>query len=165
MKGTLIFLFLVLLLLVGTSIYKGKEVFYSGVSSTITEGKQLLFLFLIIIVISGFSKTLIPDNLIQNWLGEASGMKGIIIAWIAGILSPGGSMVGLPLIAVLYKAGAGLAVLMTFATSLALLSAVKIPLEIAIYGIKLTVIRLSLSLFLPLLVGLFTHLLVNLKTN
>jgi hypothetical protein len=60
----------------------------------------------------------------------------------------------LPLIAVLYNAGAGISVLITYSTSFATLSLLKVPLEVGFYGWRLTGLRLSVSLVLPIIAGL-----------
>lgn len=67
----------------------------------------------------------------------------------------------MPLVAVLHKAGAGLAVIMTFLTSLATLSILKLPIEIGFYGWRLTILRFAVSLTLPLIAGFLTHAIVQ----
>ena len=81
---------------------------------------------------------------------------------MAGILTPGGSIIGLPLVATMYKAGVGVSVLVTYATSFVLLSVLRIPLEVGFYGWRLTGIRVAVSLFLPLVAGVTTQLLLPL---
>ena len=79
------------------------------------------------------------------------------MAWIAGIVTPIAGVFGMPLVAALYKAGAGLPVIMTYLTSLATLSLIKVPVEVGFYGWKLTLLRFAVSLVLPLVAGLLTH--------
>ena len=76
-------------------------------------------------------------------------------------MTPGGSIVGLPLIAGLYKTGVGTAVLMIYATSLATLSILRIPIEAGFYGWKLTMLRVGVSLLLPLIAGGLTLIVVQ----
>ena len=63
-------------------------------------------------------------------------------------------MMSLPLAAGLYKAGVGVRVLVTYLTSLALLSIIRIPLEVGFLGWRLTLIRVAASALLPPLAGL-----------
>ena len=58
--------------------------------------------------IAGLVQVLIPQGLVLRWLGEKSGFKGILIGCIAGGLTPGGPYVSFPIVASLYKAGAGI---------------------------------------------------------
>lgn len=81
------------------------------------------------------------------------------------VLTPGGSIIGLPIAAVLYKTGVGLGALMTYLTSLATLSRLRIPLEIGFYGWRLTGVRIAVSLILPLIAGGLTqHAIVLLRS-
>ena len=51
------------------------------------------------------------------------------------------------------RSGAGVGVLVTYVTSMSLLSFVRVPLELGTYGTRLTVLRVMSSLVLPLLAG------------
>lgn len=110
------------------------------------------------VILAAFAETLIPKGFIDNWLSNESGFKGILLAWGAGIVTPGAGIVGMPLVASLYKAGAGLPVIMTYLTSLATLSFIKMPIEAGFYGWKITFLRVGISLILPLIAGGLTHL-------
>ena len=93
-----------------------------------------------------------------RWLRIGSQIQrvgvAIGLAWLAArILTPGGSIIGMPLIAALYKAGVGVSILMTYAVSMATLSLMRIPLEVGFYGWRLTGIRVAVSLVLRSLPG------------
>lgn len=148
--GTLI---VVLLLLMGLAVHKGNGAFQQGMKTSVVQGGKFLPILLLAFLIMGFTEVLLPKEFVQKWLTDASGWKGIGIAWLAGALTPAGSLVGLPIAAGLHKAGAGLGVLMTYLTSLAVLSMIRIPLEIGIYGLKLTLLRIGVSFFLPPIAG------------
>lgn len=125
------------------------------------SGKQLMSfapIIIIAVILAAFAETLMPQDFVKNWLSEESGFRGILLAWGAGIITPGGGIVGMPLVASLYRSGAGLPVLMTYLTSLATLSFLKIPIEASFYGWKITFIRIGVSLLLPLIAGGLTHL-------
>ena len=113
-------------------------------------------------LVAGFAETLMPQDFIERWLSDSSGWRGLGIAWLAGILTPGGSIIGMPLIAVLYKAGVGISVLMTYATSMVLLSVMRIPIEVGFYGWRLTGLRIAVSLILPFIAGILTQLMLPL---
>lgn len=129
-----------------------------------TSLQQLLrFLPMLVVamLVAGFTETLLPQELVETWLSDSAGWRGIGLAWIAGVITPGGSIIGLPLIAALYQAGVGLAVLMTYATSFATLSLLRVPLEVGFYGWRITGIRVLVSLLLPLIAGGTTLLLAS----
>ena len=153
MKFTIISMAVVLLLLVGLSLLKGVETFKLGLSTAGTQLLKFLPILMVAILLAGFTEALLPAEIVEGWLSDASGWRGIGIAWLAGILTPGGSIVGLPLVVALYSAGAGISVVMTYLTSLALLSLVRIPLEVGFYGGRLTALRIAAVLILPPIAG------------
>lgn len=161
MKATAIGMFVVLAILVGISLWQGNGAFKAGVSVSSRQLVGFLPILIIAVLLAGFTEALLPKQFVESWLSETSGWRGIGIAWVAGILTPGGSIVGLPIIASLYKTGVGTAVLMTYATSLATLSILRIPLEAGFYGWRLTALRVGVSLFLPLVAGGLTMLATN----
>ncbi len=162
MKATAITMGLALAALMLFAVFQGNGTFRAGLTAS---GRQLvgfLPILVIAVMLAGFVDILLPRNLVDNWLSDAAGWRGLFVAWIAGIVTPGGSIVGLPLIAGLYKSGAGIAVLMTYATSLATLSFLRIPLEVGFYGWRLTALRIAVSLVLPFIAGGSTLLLIRL---
>jgi len=161
MKSALI---VMLLLAAGLAAYAFTRHDGSLVTGLRSGGKQFLIFLPVIFaacVIMGLTQTLLPQRLVETWLSDASGFRGIGVAWIAGALTPGGSLVGMPLVAGLFKAGVGASVLVTYLSSLALLSLVRVPLEISLIGGRLTAIRVVATLLLPPVAGLLTRLIVG----
>lgn len=118
---------------------------------------QLLPILVIVFLLTGFVEVLLPRDTVAGWLSDASGWRGLGVAWIAGALTPGGGPIGLPLAAALMRAGAGLGVLVTYLTSMSLLSFVRVPMEIGIYGTRLTLFRIAGSALLPFAAGLIAQ--------
>jgi uncharacterized membrane protein YraQ (UPF0718 family) len=114
---------------------------------------QLVPLLAVVFLLAGFAEVLLPRATVAAWLSDAAGVRGLVIAWVAGALTPGGGPVGLPLAAALMRAGAGVGVLVTYVTSMSLLSFVRVPLELGTYGIRLTLLRVVSSVALPLIAG------------
>tara|TARA_R110002072_G_scaffold294662_1_gene464959 strand:- start:1610 stop:2104 length:495 start_codon:yes stop_codon:yes gene_type:complete len=162
MKSTALFMAAALLILMGLALAQGGGTFREGMA---TSGRQLirfLPILIIAVLLAGFMETLLPQRIVDNLLSDTAGFKGIVIAWFAGIITPGGSIVGMPIIAGLYRAGVGTAVLMTYATSLATLSLMRVPIEAGFYGWRLTALRIGVSLGLPFIAGGLTLLFVRL---
>lgn len=160
MKSTAVAMFVVLIALAGLALYQGTDTFLLGVRTSTHQLLGFLPVLVIALFMAGFAEVLLPPNLVENWLSDSSGWRGIVIAWIAGILTPGGSIIGLPIVATLYKAGVGISILMTYATSFALLSMLRIPLEVGFLGWRLAGLRVLVSLLLPLVAGFTTQLLL-----
>ncbi|MCB9762782.1 MAG: permease [Alphaproteobacteria bacterium] len=157
MRAVLILLGVVLGALVVIAALKGGDTLNLAMRST---GRQLLGFAPIIVVaiaIAGFAEVLMPQELVERWLSDAAGWRGIAIAWAAGCLTPAGSIVGLPLVAALYRAGVGVGVLVTYVTSFTLLAMIRVPMEVGFIGWRLASLRVVCSLFLPPIAGLLAR--------
>ena len=109
----------------------------------------LLFAFLL----AGLVQTLVTRELITRWLGAESGWRGIALACIGGALMPGGPYVYFPIAAAIFKAGANLGVLIAFVTAKNLWAVSRLPLEFAVLGPRVTIVRRAVTLILPPLLG------------
>lgn len=157
MKWALALMVLMTAALIGAAAYKGDGALQQGFREAGTQGIKILPVLVLAFLMMGFIDVLLPREVVQKWLTDAAGWKGLTIGWLAGILTPGGSIIGMPLAAGLMKAGVSPAVLVTYLTSLALLSSIRMPLEIGFYGWRLMVIRVLASLILPFVAGLTTR--------
>lgn len=102
---------------------------------------------------------LLPEAWVAALLGPDSGLVGIGIAVLVGLVLPGGPMVSLPLAMALAAAGAGPATLVTLITAWALLAVNRIMLfEAPVLGWRFALHRLTVGLPLPLLAGALTGL-------
>lgn len=162
MRTTALALFALLALLMVLALLQGSSTFSQAWRASLQQLVRFLPILVIAMLVAGFTETLLPEGLVEEWLSDSAGWRGIALAWLAGIITPGGSIIGLPLIAALYQAGVGLAVLMTYATSFATLSLLRVPLEVGFYGWRITGIRVLVSLVLPFVAGGLTLLLVPL---
>jgi len=105
-------------------------------------------------VLAGFVQVLLPKELIIKWVGAKSGMRGILIASSVGMITPGGPMLSFPLVAALFKVGAGYGPLVAYLTSWEILNIYRAAIwDIPFMGIKFTGLRFFVSLSLPVLAG------------
>src|SRR5687767_1117826 len=104
----------------------GAACFWRGGSVLVSEGLraggrgalQLVPLLGIVFLLAGFVEVLMPRDVVAAWLSDAAGLRGLLVAWVLGALTPGGGPVGLPLAAALMRAGAGNGVLVTYVASM-----------------------------------------------
>ncbi|MDX1614587.1 MAG: permease [Candidatus Promineifilaceae bacterium] len=143
------------LALVAIASFQGKETLTLGLRGSWDALLRFLPLLLGIFIIIGFSDILLPKELIAQWLGGESGLKGIFIASGLGAITPGGPFVSYPLVATVYEAGAGIGPVVAFVTAWSLWAVSRLPLELAIVGPRVTAIRLASTLLFPPLAGLF----------
>ena len=112
-------------------------------------------------VIVGYVKVLAPQELVRSWIGPESGLRGVLIGSVAGMLLPGGPYVVFPLIAALFQTGAGLGPTLAMITSWSSLALLTVSFELPFLGWRFTIIRLGLGLLLPPLIGLVGSLLFS----
>jgi hypothetical protein len=70
---------------------------------------------------AGLIVVVVPPSLIGAAIGDESGMRGLLIATIAGILTPGGPFLQFPLVAALAKGGAAPGPLAAYLTAWSLI--------------------------------------------
>ncbi len=106
------------------------------------------------LLISGFIQVLVPHDLVERWLGQSSGIKGLFVATGVGALTPGGPMLAFPLVIVLRNAGASAACLVTFLTAWATLGFHRILMwELPLIGPNFAAVRYIASIPLPFVAG------------
>jgi uncharacterized membrane protein YraQ (UPF0718 family) len=110
-------------------------------------------------LIAGLTQALVTRDVVTRWLGAESGWRGIALACLAGALIPGGPYVYYPIAAAFLAAGASLGALVAFVTAKNLWSVTRLPLEFALLGPHLTVIRFAVTLILPPLLGILAEVL------
>ena len=130
------------------------------------DGGVLLYRYGPLIVVSflaaGFVDALIPREWVRDTLGHDSGLRGILIAAGAGIVTPAGPFVSMPIAAVMVRSGASAATVVAFLSAWALLSLHRlIAWEVPILGWRFALLRYAVCLLLPVLAGLLTRLLVR----
>jgi uncharacterized membrane protein YraQ (UPF0718 family) len=140
------------LLLVG--YYRGEGQHMVGVKSALTMIVEMLPLLVFAFIVAGMVQVLLPRELLSQWVGVESGMRGIIIGTVAGALSPGGPFVNLPLAAGLLRAGVSVGTMVAFLTGWSLWAIARLPMEVGILGWKFTFIRVASTFFFPPIAGL-----------
>jgi uncharacterized membrane protein YraQ (UPF0718 family) len=153
------FLIAVALFILASLKGEGKNV--AGLKSAWEMTWQILPLFLFAFVTAGLVQVLIPREVIAEWVGDESGIRGILIGTLAGAFTPGGPYVSLPVAAGLLKAGAGMGTMVAFLASWSLIAVSRLPLQIGIMGWRFTLIQLVSVMIFPPIAGLIANLLVK----
>lgn len=157
MRASLLLLLALALGLGAWALLRGGGTFQAGLRQGGLQLLRILPILLLAFLIAGYLEVLLPEGFVESWLSDGSGWRGILVAWVAGILTPGGSIIGMPLAAGLYSSGVGIGVLVTYLTSLALLSVLRLPIEVGFLGPRLTALRFAACLLLPPLAGLLAR--------
>ena len=146
----------------GLAYHRGDGTHMQGLKDGGNMLVQLAPLLIFAFVIAGTLPLIIPRELIAQWIGAESGVKGIFIGSVVGGLLPGGPAVSLPILAGFLHVGAGVGTLVAMITGWSLLAFSRLPLEVGIMGWKFTLIRLACTFLLAPLAGmiaqrLFSH--------
>lgn len=111
---------------------------------------------------AGLATVLVPEAWMRAALGRESGLRGILIATGAGVLTPAGPFVAMPLAAVMLRSGAAAGPVVAFLTSWSLLALHRfVAWEIPLVGPGVATLRFTLSLAVPVILGLAVRALVD----
>jgi uncharacterized membrane protein YraQ (UPF0718 family) len=111
-------------------------------------------------IMTGMLQVLISPEWIHRMLGEGSGQRGIFVGFVAGVLTPGGPMVGYPIMAAFYQSGAAVPALVSYITAWSLFGIQRIfAWELPFMGLRFTLARVLPTLVFPILAGYLVHFL------
>lgn len=116
-------------------------------------GRRTAVLLVLAFLIVGYVNVLAPQRLVQAWIGPGSGLRGLVLGEIIGMILPGGPYVVFPLIATLYAAGAGIGPAVAMIVSWTMLGLVSVSFELSFMGWRFTAVRWGLGLVFPVFVG------------
>jgi len=115
---------------------------------------KILPAFLTMIILVSIVLFLIPDEVISKYLGGSNKFVGVIFASLFGSITLMPGFIAFPLAGILLKEGVAYMVLAAFTTTLMMVGILTAPIEKAYFGMRVTVIRNVMGLFIALLVTL-----------
>src|SRR5260370_29311772 len=96
----------------------------------------------------------VPQEVVSRYFGQQSGLRALLIATVAGVLTPGGPMVSVPLMVALAHSGAALPPLVAYMTAWSLFGMQRIiAWEAPLMGWKFVAVRVVPSLAFPVVAG------------
>jgi uncharacterized protein len=114
-------------------------------------------------LIAGLFDVLVSPAQITAWLGTESSMRGILVAWMAGLVIPGGPYLLFPIAASLWKTGVSPGALIALITAKTLVSPIRIlTYEAPLLGWRLTIARCVPALLVPPIMGILGQWIFNL---
>jgi uncharacterized protein len=106
------------------------------------------------LILAGMLQVLVPQETVSRYLGREGGFRAILIAAVAGVLTPGGPMVTVPFLVALANSGAAMAPLVAYMTSWSLFGMQRIiAWEAPLMGWHFVLVRVIPSLAFPVLAG------------
>ena len=113
---------------------------------------NILPAFLTMIILVSIILFLIPDEVISNYLAGSNKFIGVIFASFFGSITLMPGFIAFPLSGILLEKGVAYMVLAAFTTTLMMVGILTAPIEKAYFGMKVTIIRNVMSLFIALIV-------------
>jgi uncharacterized membrane protein YraQ (UPF0718 family) len=103
-------------------------------------------------------QVLLPREKVARWLGDRAGLRGILLATGAGMVTPGGPMTSFPVVNALHEAGTGRGALVAYLTSWSTQGFQRMLMwELPLMGIEFAAFRFVVSLPLPIVAGLVSR--------
>lgn len=110
------------------------------------------------LLIAGLAQVLIPRETVSRWLGEEAGMRGLVIAEVAGALTPGGPFGSFPMVYALAKVGADIGVLVCYLTSWTTLGLLRVLVwELPFLGYQFALLRFVICIPMGIAAGLMAR--------
>lgn len=149
-----IFIFLLAGVLAAVAMSRGDAAARAGFMRAAQQLVVLVPRMLLALIAAGFMVMLIPTELIARYLGEDSGVTGILIGTVAGLFVPSGGVVAFALAAAFVTRGASVPALVAFLTGWSVFAAHRVVIfEIPLLGARFARLRLMSVVILPPLAG------------
>lgn len=132
-----------------------------GPSVVVDEASQGLGMILMIVpmilgglLVGALVQKLVPPQKISRLLGHSSGWRGLTIATLGGMFTPGGPFASFPLVLAIYRAGADVGTTVAYVTAWSMVGINRLIVwELPFLSGELSLTRLAVSLPLPFLAG------------
>jgi uncharacterized membrane protein YraQ (UPF0718 family) len=125
-----------------------------GLGATVALIIEIIPRMIAAFTLAGLIQAVVPQDVIVRWMGQGSGLKGILVGMLLGGVTPGGPMTHFPVVASLYKIGIGVGPLVSYLTAWSLFGLQRVIMwEIPFLGPKIVAVRIAVSLLFPLFAG------------
>jgi uncharacterized membrane protein YraQ (UPF0718 family) len=114
---------------------------------------EILPILIAAFVVVGLIPAIIPKDAILKWVSEGAGTKGILIGSAAGGFMTGPPYAVFPIIAGIYKQGAGIGAMVALITSWSTWQLARLPLVVALFGSKFTIVWIASVIILAPIAG------------
>jgi uncharacterized membrane protein YraQ (UPF0718 family) len=136
----------------------GTETFNSAVARDLQMITDLLPRIAAAQVVAGLAWFMLPRDRLSRMLKKTGGRRGLAMATVAGIITPGGPMAAFPFTVIIANAGADRGVLVAYLASWALLGMQRIIVwDLPFMGAEFSTLRFLISLPMPIVAGMIAR--------
>ena len=143
-----------LVLLISFIVNKQKTI--KAIKIAVAKFKKIFPTFITMHIFVSIILFLFPDEVISNYLGNSSKFISVLLASFIGSITLMPGFVAFPLSGILLTKGVPYMVLSAFTTTLMMVGIISFPLEKEYFGVKVTVIRNTISFIIALIVAIIT---------
>ncbi len=115
-----------------------------------------------VMIIIGLFSVWIPKETVVKYMGKTSGIKGIFISIILGMLPTGPLYIAFPMAVALLKKGAKVSNIIIFISAWACIKLPQELVEIQFLGIEFTLLRLTLTIISVIIMGIIIEKIIEL---
>ncbi len=139
-------------------LLRGPEAFFASFKTDLELVLMIIPRLGAALLIAAAIQVLLPRDKVARWLGDQAGLKGILLATGAGMVTPGGPMTSFPVVNALHEAGTGRRALVAYLTSWSTQGFQRILMwELPMMGFEFASFRFLVSLPLPIIAGLISR--------
>lgn len=109
-------------------------------------------------IIAATITKIVPAQVISQWIGAGSGIKGLLIGNIIGCVFASCPLSALPIAAALLRVGGSIGAAVALVSAASLWALICIPVEVGVIGWRFVLIRFASTFFMPVLAGLIANL-------
>jgi uncharacterized membrane protein YraQ (UPF0718 family) len=139
-------------------LIKGPDVVWAALSEDLSLVADLMPRVVVALSIAALIWVMMPRDRMSALVGKKSGMRGLIIATLAGAVTPGGPSSAYSLLAAVAVSGADRGALVAYITAWALLGLQRILIwDVPFMGAEFAMLRFAVCLPLPIIAGLIAR--------
>ncbi|MEZ5561129.1 MAG: permease [Pseudomonadales bacterium] len=154
LSGNLIYVSIAIAAAAISYALNGATAFQTTSASAAIQVVEIVPLLLGAMLLGGYFQALVPRATITRLLGGESGFRGLALAAGAGAVTPGGPFASFPLALALFQGGADTGTTVAFITSWSVTNLPRLFIwELPLLGTELAMVRLAVSLPLPIIAG------------
>ena len=160
-----------IIVLIGTAVIAGILVYLFPdnrdrvVDTSLRFFYEMISILPAIVILIGLFAVFVPKQMVADYLGHASGVKGFLLAIFLGALPTGPLYVAFPIAAAMLKKGARAANMIVFLTAWACIKLPQEMVELKFMGLEFTLLRFSLTVTAAVVMGLLTERLMKASEN
>ncbi|NOR44542.1 MAG: hypothetical protein GQ534_03065 [Candidatus Delongbacteria bacterium] len=154
----MIILYIITAILLLVSFFKSPQKTKMALKKAWKKFSKIVLPFLIMLMLVSIVFFLVPEDVIMKYMNDESKWFSIFLATMFGSISVLPGFVAYPLSGLLLEKGLSYMAISAFTTTLMMVGIITFPIEKAYLGVKVTILRNIISLFIALITAVATGL-------